>query len=393
MALLASGCSTAEVTAPGQRVSIESLSLAVKTARAQPVARGIAAALRSPEIRATLLAAMQDSPWREHKLTLQEFARSTEGHKFMQLAADGVGMTESAFLTLVTQLPGMDLYLPFREHRLGWSGEAELLVGTTFDGNAPELVAYSSAGEARVLRLSDGMPGVPLLLLQPAERKQRVHAPSGGTPSVEHPGELAMLIEECDPETAIEPCDPGGGGGGGGGSPTPGVYVTHFHGFDDDGWFGDLEMLFRSRAWVGDVPFYHGDSRRWNIPQWCELGQAVLTWPPHLNWNGTKLISPGVTAGNIASQSCGTGISPHGYYIDMYEEDGEIEWDAHHWGHRFFSAHPTNQFMGAPWGASVGVNEAYYAESGSPSRRCRCRPGMKESSCCRSSPSPPRGKS
>jgi hypothetical protein len=337
-----------------QQITVESISKAVQTSRAQPVARGIALAMRDAGRRSTLLRAMQASPWSERKLTLQEFAQTKAGEELMSAAAAGIGMETSRFLALVAGLPAMDFYLPFRTHRRSWRGGAELLVGTTFDGDAPELTVYAGDGSTRVLRLADGTPRQPLLLLQPAERKLRWgQTQPRGAPTIESPdAPFVALIEECDPETAIEPCDAGGGGGGGGGV-TPGVYITHFHGFDDDGWFGDLEMQFQSHVWYGQAPTFNNSNGTYNAPNQCHLGTASLNWPPHENWNGLRILSPNVT--NTASQDCGSGITPHQYFIIMWEIDGDLNGPNEIWGYRFFDSPGS-----PPQGAQVGVNLGFY---------------------------------
>jgi hypothetical protein len=294
---------------------------------------------------------------------LQELALTPEGQELMRAAAAGIGMDAGRFQALVAALPPLDVYFPFRAHRQTWRPSAELLVGTTFDGDVPELAVWASDGSQHVLRRADGTPRQPLLLLQPAELKVRqARRQPGGASTIESPeAPLAAFIEECDPETAIEPCDPGGGGGGGGGSPTPGVYATHFHGFFEDGWYGNLEMQFQSFAWYGQTPTYNSSSGTYTVPNHCALGTASLNWPAHENWNGQLMLSPNVT--NAPAQDCGSGITPNGYFILMWEIDGGLNGESDIYGYRFFSPSPGGS-TAPPWGGHVGVNLSYYGYTG-----------------------------
>lgn len=241
----------------------------------QLVARAIAAGLAEQTHRRSLHAALRDSRWMDHKLLLQEYLRTDAGAELASRAAVAAGMSEDAFLAKVSGLAPMDLYLPFREHRLAWRATENVFVVATGSLDPVSAIAYGPDGRAVILRRADGVPNVALLVLHPAEPRIAL-APGAIRQSgdaIELPedaakGTQAQLLEAgqctdtiyCDaPELAIMTCpepysmDPGaiGYSCGGGGSPPPppppGDYITYLRVTENDGWFGgNMEMEFRS---------------------------------------------------------------------------------------------------------------------------------------------------
>jgi hypothetical protein len=337
--------------------------------QAQYVARGISQALVDPVLRGQLVRAMSESEFSEHKLTLQQYMKTGSGARLKIAAAKALHTNVAELAKVIAALPELDLYLPFRAHRISMrAAEARnILVAAAFDGDVAELKAFDTDGGQHILRLSDGTPIRPLLMLHPAEPKARIarrhrpHAdrveetgePIGGI--IQANGESGPLsIEDCE-NTEIS-CDPEGGGGGGGGSivTEPGVYITHFHFFQEDGWFGDLELEFHSRVFHDSYPQFNGQA--W-VTNDCEKGGATFTYPPHQNWIGTKLLSPGIT--NVTQAYCDhPAESPRGYWILIKEMDGGLNGSWDNFGRRFFVGGTQ------PFGAVVGLNEEYRCDRG-----------------------------
>lgn len=141
------------------------------------VARGIALALASPEMRAMVRDAMRESDVNEHKLVLQDFVSTPRGRQLVHAAAAALRMSDERFLETLRELPALDFYAPFRKHRLEWRATGDVLVGGTFDPEHRYLDAYSVHGEPTTLDYEDGVPSSPLLILHPGERKWRRDLP------------------------------------------------------------------------------------------------------------------------------------------------------------------------------------------------------------------------
>lgn len=161
------------------------------------LAERIARAMGQPGFRGFLKTRLDESPFREHKVHFQGFARLDHArHALGPLDADS--------------LMNLELYIPVAAHRAAWSGDGNILVATSLrDADAP--VAFDPQGRRYVLdRLVP--PPTPVLALVPAETDFR-RAPS-----------RVMYCEDCGSEG-------GGGGGGGDGTRTlpldPGIYMTY----------------------------------------------------------------------------------------------------------------------------------------------------------------------
>lgn len=188
--------------------------------------------------------AVQASPWNEHKIVLQDFLQTTKGRTIARAAAAASGIPFDQLDSRFNALPGMDMYLPFDEHRESWKGTTNLMVGLLLNDDDPTVIAFSPAGTPTLVDGRDGVPRDPLLILHPAEFKQRRDSNRASTSIgsqvvvVPSPGEK----QQCTPET----CTGGGGGGGGGDDLTPNLINKWFVIHDD--WehplLGDMEIRF-----------------------------------------------------------------------------------------------------------------------------------------------------
>jgi hypothetical protein len=323
-------------------------------ADARQFARGLALALRRPSLRAHLRHAMRDSRITDHKLVLQEYVQGKKGEELVTEVAAALGSTPDAVLALVRGLPSMDLYVPFRAHRLAWKGSPEIVVAASFEPDAPTLEVYDLEGAAKSVRLADGAPARTLVIMHPSE-------PTGMRAALE-PGSTDEAIQS-PLESGVTPfmicvCDEGGGGGGGVTPPAPGVYVTQFYSYRGDGWWGGLEMEFRSLGWEG-YPQYLGNGF-WFSDAVCSKGTGTAGLDPEHNYTGLAILAgPGIT--NVAGVACNRQYFPTGYEMYVYESDGGLNGNGDDFGRRFFYGGTI------PFAAQIGQQIPYYAGGGTPS--------------------------
>jgi hypothetical protein len=169
------------------------------------LARQFAKALGNPAFRAYVKAQLDASPFPEHKLQFQAFL-GANGRRALRYLADGVEQEAKAAISL-------EVYFPVTEHRLAWTGDANVLVATGItDRDVP--VAFDVRGGRHLLDPVTP-PETPVLALVPVETDFSV-APARQT------------CVEC----------PGGGGGDPQAPPPPaGLYMTKAHFVQDfEGW-------------------------------------------------------------------------------------------------------------------------------------------------------------
>jgi hypothetical protein len=155
----------------------------VPVAAAEHVARGIAAALASAEIRKSVRDAMRASPWDGHKLVLQDFLETPAGEALWTAARRASGRSAGELDAALAALPSMDFYMPVRTHRRTWTGDARVMVVAASDRPDHVLGFTPEGGVVPVSRRSaEGLP--PLLFLEPAELKGRRVNPQAATPGL-----------------------------------------------------------------------------------------------------------------------------------------------------------------------------------------------------------------
>lgn len=195
---------------------------------------------------------MRASRVTEHKLVLQEFVRTPAGQHMLRAAAAASGTTVSGLAGQIAELPAMDFYAPFREHRASWRGSTDVVVAATLDENAVNVLAYGTDGARVALDARDGVPGRPLLLLHPAERKSPRFNPQPDTPGDviqdfgdgESSGTININCTGC--EVDHNPGESSGGGGGGSTAPADTAWVEDLWVSNRDG-FGANEIELRTR--------------------------------------------------------------------------------------------------------------------------------------------------
>jgi hypothetical protein len=192
------------------------------------LARRLALALGDAEFRGSVFAALQASRVREGKVHLQSFLAADQARGRRRLA-DLAGEPESAVSADLDQSPPTEIYLPVPAHRLGWRGDAHLLVATAErDHDIP--VAFDTQGRRQLLD-PDRPPDTPVIALGRAETSfAETTGPSGITVYDDTTGSLT------------------GGGTSSGGTTTttssPGLYMTYTSFVDEfEGWLkGDPEF-------------------------------------------------------------------------------------------------------------------------------------------------------
>jgi hypothetical protein len=218
---------------------------------------------------------MRASPWTEHKLWLQEFVATPAGERLLRAAAAATGIHVDELKTTIASLPGMDFYVPARQHRLTWRGSEDYLVAVNLNGQAPTF-GYDASGRGVPLDLSQPEPAAQtVLMLQTAEPKTRridpQPNPSGLTIQDPEDGELggALVFRDAHGLTrTIELADLAKRGslaqcyenctGGGGGSPPPETFLTRIQTqgiVDNNNPFESNEFEFNATAWNGTTGF------------------------------------------------------------------------------------------------------------------------------------------
>ena len=301
-----------------------SRSLAIATpSEAQTIAQGLALALRDPSIRGKVHGAMRGSSFNEHKLVLQDFAKSRPGEDVLTAVGAALGGKSLSWVrSEVASLPALDFYLPFTTHRQSWKPQDDVYVATTFDKRAPSITAYGSNGHALELRQGDGVPAVPLIILHPAEPKTTSMPGNSSDSLIESP--TKPLTTSLTPSNLIECGETCTGGSGGGGTvDPPGTYITHFNIQASDGWFGDSEMRFYASALAGHVEFLHlGYQHNVLVADYiCDVGTYARDGvKQYLGYYGPYMLSPTVTSGSFLSCSG----YPAAYAVHIVEIDGDI---------------------------------------------------------------------
>lgn len=244
---------------------------------ADAVSRAFAMAMRDAQVRADLRDAMRSSPFNEHKLVLQEYLATSRGKLFLERAAAAASTTVDALRSDIEQLPDMDLYLPYRNHRLTWRASDDIQFAYTMDVDADAFVGFRIDGERIRYRTDAGTPTDAILIIHPAEYKaRRIHPQAAGPGPVvqdeddgegggsitwtdhvsgdsftveladlvtEHSSRMGLLsFGDCDPDTSIIPCDDDNDPGP---QPSDTTLLKEFTIYFSDG-IGTAEVEFRA---------------------------------------------------------------------------------------------------------------------------------------------------
>ena len=113
------------------------------------IAKAIAAAMNSADVRLEVLNAMRASPRVDHNLILAEYLAEPQGEEFLEASATALNLTAEEFLAMVRGLPELEFVVPLAEHRGLWTGTPRVAVGTYWDPDAPVFTIYEPSGDSR----------------------------------------------------------------------------------------------------------------------------------------------------------------------------------------------------------------------------------------------------
>jgi hypothetical protein len=213
------------------------------------IARLVAVALDNEPARQHLKRDMRAAPFREHKLQLSAYLRSTDGRALLaRMVALAGGADRDLFATLAAIRP-LEFYMPVTRHRESWTGSADVLVVSQLNESEP-IVAFDKKGrEVTLDRLV--APAQPTLSIVPVEtRFDQTAAPAGSRNVRDQNGNAIGTLESMALKaSSLIACEADcGAGGGGGGSPPPsippGLYLEFSRIVDvKEPWFrGDPEI-------------------------------------------------------------------------------------------------------------------------------------------------------
>ncbi len=170
------------------------------------VARAVAVSLQDATLRTEFFTAFRRSTAREHKLHVQRFFAAA-GIQALRKIEERNGLPAGGLRLALSRLPDLEMYLPVKAHRLGWTGDSTVLVTAMLDSDSElkkagkTFPAFAIDGSEH--RLSAGSPPTqPVIVLIPRES-----GANGESQEVAGP-----MATECDPITSITPCEGEGGG-------------------------------------------------------------------------------------------------------------------------------------------------------------------------------------
>lgn len=133
----------------------------------EAIAHSLALALRDPEIRQEVKAALASSTLREQKLHFASFMQGRGGNILAAMQRNG-GLDPRSFRRVVAKVRELEFYMPVDAHRDTWTGGPDVLVGAEINEDLEEITAFMVTGERRTLSIGSP-PTVPFLSLVPVE--------------------------------------------------------------------------------------------------------------------------------------------------------------------------------------------------------------------------------
>ena len=98
----------------------------------------VAVALADPSLRTLVYEAMRQSPYREGQLHFRTFLEQN-GSSLLRAIARARTATEAEVLRSLDSLMSLEFYMPVRQHRTAWTGDANVIVAGVLrdDGTIP----------------------------------------------------------------------------------------------------------------------------------------------------------------------------------------------------------------------------------------------------------------
>ena len=228
------------------------------------IARLMAVAMDNEQARQRLKRDLRAAPFREHKLQLGSYLRSTDGKALLTRMASASGADESGVLALLAAIRPLELYMPVAAQRESWTGKADVLVVSQLDESTP-IVAFNQAGKAVSLDKRNA-PIQPTLSIVPVETRFDQPMDLKKSRNVrDQNGEAIGTLEPFElKQSSLIACTTCGGGGSGGGSTSipPGIYLEFSRLIDaKEPWFrGDPEVEVHIQGpYMGSAPTYADD--------------------------------------------------------------------------------------------------------------------------------------
>ena len=138
------------------------------------VTRAFALSMANVDQRMLIRDAMRASELTEHKLSLKQFVTTPQGRQFVNAAADAGRLKSGALQSAIRRLPDMDMYAPYKTHRLGWQADTNVVFGFVTNNDQAAIRAFSVAGHsADFIVVRGDVPERALLLLEPSERTSK----------------------------------------------------------------------------------------------------------------------------------------------------------------------------------------------------------------------------
>lgn len=212
------------------------------------IARLVAEGMDNEPARQRLKRDLRAAPFREHKLELASYLRSSDGRALLARMTALNGGGESDLFRELSAVRPLELYMPVASHRETWTGTADVLVVSQLD-EADPIVAFDEKGMEVALDRSIA-PTQPTLSIVPVETRFDQPTPASQSRNLrDRNGSAIGTLEPVDLKRAsMMACTDTSCGGtelvSSGSSIPPGLYLEYSRILDmKEPWFrGDPEI-------------------------------------------------------------------------------------------------------------------------------------------------------
>jgi len=189
------------------------------------VARSLAIALNNPSMRQVLKAHLRAAPFKEHKVELASYLRRADAGEILAQMASARGKAGSEILADLSQVRAVELYMPVKQQRETWLGDADVLVAAQLVEHDP-IMAFDKLGNAVALDES-APPTQPTIVIVGAETRFNQPMPAATSRNTNDKGGQAIgTLTQLEPKaSALVDCGTDCGGGGAPPPIPPGLYL------------------------------------------------------------------------------------------------------------------------------------------------------------------------
>ena len=284
------------------------------------IARLVALSMDNEPARQHLKRDMRAAPFREHKLQLSSYLRSTDGRSLLDRMVALSGGGETALFAILSSIRPLEFYMPVPKHRESWTGHGDVLVVSQLD-ERDEIVSFDERGKPVTLDRK-APPDQPTLSIVPVETRFDQPMDPTATRNVRDANGSAIgTLERAEirPASLIycaESCDAGSGGGT---APTiaPGLYLEFSRILDmKEPWFrGDPEIEVHIQGPTSAAAPTYADDRSCSgehAPDFRKVFDQNTGF-----WQGrVMLFSPEEIAGYTSKFT-------EGFHVFFWEDDNE----------------------------------------------------------------------